>query len=454
MKKRKAGIVLLMIVLSIALIGGQIHGVQAGGKQDISNKPKNVILMVGDGMGFPQVTAAAYTKRKRGYSPGHLHMQRLTHSGNVITHSHDSVVTDSAASATAFSAGHKTDNGYLGQAPRNKRHWDHEHFYNVQTVLEAAEKRGLKTGLVTTARLTHATPAAFASHVPDRGMENEIASQMLTQDIEVLLGGGRRHFLPESEGGRRDDGRNLLKEADQKGYDVVQDRKSLRKATGEKLLGVFNDSHLTYELDRKMTREPHLKTMTKKAIRHLSKSDKGFFLMVEGGRIDHAGHANHPATNVNETLAFDQAVKEAIKFASKDQNTLVIVTADHETGGMSVGANSEYAYHKDVIRKVKRTPEYMSKKLKADGSNLEAVLARYAGIKNLKPEEKEIIRSADNTADGIAKVISDRALIGWTTDGHTALNVPIYSYGPYSNRLTGTLDNTLIAKIIFRAIGD
>ena len=416
------------------------------------NKAKNVILLIGDGMGPTQVSAASYLKGD-GFTAGDLAMDSFTNIGLARTFSHDSTVTDSAAAATAFSAARKTDNGVLGMAPDSEVHHEEEEFLDVETVLESAEENDLSTGLVTTARITHATPAAFASHIDDRNKESNIAEQMLLDhDINVLFGGGKDYFLSKADGGKRDDDKNLLDEAKKKGYELVENKQDLSAIDTDKILGLFNNSHMNYELDRDMTEEPSLAEMTDKAINILSQNDNGFFLMVEGGRIDHAGHANYPATNVQETLAFDEAIQIALDFAKKDENTLVIVSADHETGGMSIGANGEYNLNKDVLLQVKRSPEYMSKQLKDDLSNMTEVLDEFTGIKNVTDEEKELITSTKDKASAIAKIISERALIGWTTTGHTAVHVPVYSYGPTANQLLGTIDNTTISEVIAQSI--
>lgn len=416
--------------------------------QQTTNAAKNVILLIGDGMAESQISAAAYLNGT-GYGAEDLTMDQFKNVGYARTFSHDNTVTDSAAAATAFSSTHKTDNGVVGKAPKNKEHHQNEQHFDVQTVLEAAEESNMSTGLVSTARITHATPAAFASHIDDRNKENNIAEQMLLDhDVEVLLGGGKRQFIPKEEGGKRKDGKNLLDLAEDHGYQVIENKADMKKTNASKLLGLFNDSHMTYELDRDLTNEPSIDEMTNKALDVLQQDDDGFFLMVEGGRIDHAGHSNYPATNIQETLAFDKAVKEALDFAKKDKNTLVVVSSDHETGGMSIGANGEYGYNKEVIRNVKKSPEYISKQLDENDGNLEEVIKKYTGITNLTKKELKLITSSQNKASAIANVISERALIGWTTTGHTAVNVPIYVYGPQAEKLTGTIDNTEIAEVI------
>ncbi|MCS1350667.1 alkaline phosphatase [Mechercharimyces sp. CAU 1602] len=447
--KKIAGIALAGVLGVTTLCAGMTADAKMEHKPQ--KEAKNIILLVGDGMGPTQISAAAYLKGE-GYASGSLALNRFRDVGYATTFSHDNRVTDSSAAATAFATGHKTDNGVVGQAPTNEVHVSGEEMVDVESVLELAEKKGKATGMVTTTRLTHATPASFASHVESRGLENEIATQLLQRDIDVLLGGGKRHFTTEAEGGRRDDGVNLLQEAKEKGYTLVEDRQSLQKSKSKKLLGLFNSSHMNYELDRSETKEPSLAEMTKKSLKVLNKDKDGFFLMVEGGRIDHAGHANMSAANMTDMLAFDDAVKEAYRFARKDKNTLVIVTADHETGGMSLGANGTYAFNKEVIEKQKRTTEFMGAQLNEDRSNAADVVAKYAGITDLTEAELETIRTAEYDYLGIAQVISERANVGWTTTGHTGVNVPVYSYGPRSRYLTGTVDNTMIAHVIEEAL--
>ncbi|MCF6136317.1 alkaline phosphatase [Pseudalkalibacillus berkeleyi] len=451
--KKIGAVALAGVLTTTAILSTSIT--QASDDQNNKNNrtPKNVILLIGDGMGSTQVSATSYLKGE-GFKAGQLTMDNIENVGLAKTWAHDNTVTDSAAAATAFSAGHKTDNGVLGQAPdQEQEHKDGEKHFDVKTVLESAEETGKSTGLVTTARITHATPAAFASHIDSRDKENEIAEQMLDHDVEVLLGGGKRHFLPAGdEESKRKDDKNMIRAAEEKGYTVVEDKNGLKNAQGDKLLGLFNESHMTWEMDREETKEPALKDMTTKALDQLKGNKDGFFLMVEGGRIDHAGHANFPAANMNETLAFDESVKAALDFAKKDKNTLVVVTADHETGGMSIGANGTYGFNKDVIRNVKRSSEFMASKVNEEKSNIEDVLSKFAGIEDLKEEEIQAIKDAEKTESGIAKVISDRALVGWTTDGHTGVDVPVYTYGPQSDKFTGTIENTKIAKVIESAI--
>lgn len=342
-----------------------------------SNTPKNVILLIGDGMGFAQTTLA---RLSLGRSDSVLAMDTMPYAGFVKTHPAETdgrrgVLTDSAAAATALATGHKTKNGMLGMLPDGK---------SVRTILEAAQLQGRSTGLVTTTTITHATPAGFAAHVPSRGDEADIAVQYLQRKVDVLLGGGEAFFLPqEAEGSKRKDDRDLLAEFRSAGYTVLRTREELLSAHGDRLLGVFSKNHMETKPP-----EPSLAEMTRRALTTLSRNRRGFFLMVEGGQIDFAGHANDAPNNVKQTLDFDAAIAEVLDFARRRGDTLVLVTADHETGGLAI-----------------------------------------------------IGPSSGSTADyGLA----------WGTKGHSATVVPLLAEGPGAHLFSGVLDNTDIPKRIAR----
>jgi len=267
-----------------------------------------------------------------------LHLDSTTH-GTVATRSTDWLVTDSAAAGTALATGLRTMNHWIGEVwevqPDGRRTQR-----PVGTILEGAQAAGLRTGLVTTARLSHATTAAFSAHTPDRSNEDLIAQQQLYHGIDVLFGGGKKFFTPAD----RVDGLNLLESSAALGYGFINDSRGLASWTTNrnhiaqnmagKALGLFSRDHLPYALDSNPD-VPTLKQMTKAAIDKLSENAGNFFLMVEGGRIDHAGHANDAPAAIQETLAFDDAVGVALEYVSSRDDVLLVVTADHETGGMS-----------------------------------------------------------------------------------------------------------------------
>lgn len=430
--RKLVSLALMMAFFAGALTFGSFNAAKAD-----DGKAKNVILLIGDGMGYAHVTAARLAQGKK------LHMDQIKTTGTMTTASANSIVTDSAAAGTAMATGFKTNNGMISVTPDGK---------SLKTILEAAREKAKATGLVSTTRITHATPAVFAAHVPDRDDETTIADQMLKADVDVLLGGGKSYFVPESAGGKRKDNRDLTAEAKTRGYTVVSTKDELAAVNGGKVLGLFNKSHLNYEVDRDLTKEPSLAEMTTKAISLLDKN-KGFFLMVEGGRIDHAAHANDPAGVYGDTLAFDTAVNVALDYAEKNKDTMVIVTADHETGGLIIGAGGEDAKADiTLLNKLTKTAEYMGKQIKADGSNIDAVFARYAAINDLTENERTGIQTAANKALAAANVISARAGIKFNSGGHTGVTVPVMVTGEKEYELAGLIDNTQIAKIIADAM--
>lgn len=359
--------------------------------------------------------------------------------GSVQTHATDRRVTDSAAGATAYACGIKTY--YTAVAVDTLKR-------KIATVLEGAEDEGMATGLVATSRITHATPAAFSAHVPSRYEENEIARQQLTQDIEVILGGGRRHFLPESEGGERADGRNLLEEAADRGYHVARTREAFDALDELPILGLFTSDHMSYDIDRSSSEEPSLTDMTRKALSLLqNSSEEGFFLMVEGSRIDHAGHRNDPAAHLREVLEYDNAVAEALSFAREDGQTLVVSVADHETGGLSLVGGWEPG----VLSGVTASRERIVAEL-AEGNRSPAEVARTRMGFELSQDEVDALEARrsdpDQLQEMVSELISSRAGIGWTTGGHTAVDVNLYAYGPGSGRFIGHYDNSYIGRTV------
>ncbi len=372
-----------MIGLSVVLIT-LIPGPAATARSSVK-----IILFIGDGMGEAQRTAARWASVGQN---GLLAMDQLPFGGQAGTRSAGGEITDSAAAATALATGNKTDNGKIGILPDGTV---------VKTILELAQERGMAVGLVTNVQLADATPAAFAAHVAHRSQMTEIARQMLTHGIDVLLGGGEDEFLPTyetgcyPEPGERDDGHNLIAEAIAAGYTYICDAVALTTLDTDRtthLLGLFSDE----TMPRPTT--PSLAEMTRVALDILSQDPDGFFLMVEGGQIDRACHGNDAAYAITDTLELDQAVAAAQAFAALYPDTLLIVTADHETGGMSVHLDSNNAPNQDgPFQMPDGTPFY----------------------------------------------------VRWTTTGHTAVDVPVTAQGPWAEELTGRYENTHLFVIMY-----
>lgn len=335
-----------------------LHSITEGDKTFLisGSKPKNVIFLIGDGMGLTQITAGSIAKKDA------LAIESFRHIGLVKTYS-TKLITDSAAGATAMATGSKTYNGAISM---------NVHQEKLKTILEYAEEDNWKTGIVTTATVTHATPACFYGHQPTRSNVNrKLASEFMTKDIEVLMGGGWNYFKDGL------DGRDLIVEAQEKGYFVTDNIQTVGDYRPERMICLISPK-LPPRLEE---RGDFLPLATQKAVDVLDASNDGFFLMVEGAQIDWGGHENKSDYIIEELLDFDKAVDAALKFAQKDKNTLVIVTADHETGGYSINSGNE---------------------------------------KEGKVECK------------------------FTSDYHTATMVPIFAYGPGAESFTGVMDNTEI----------
>lgn len=427
-------VVLVALVLAASWV--------AGSDATPAPRPRNLVLMIGDGFGPAYVTLA------RDVADRPLTLDSML-VGAASTSSVDSRVTDSGAAATALACGVRTDNQEIGMDAQGRPR---------RTILEAAEARGMATGMVATSRITHATPAAFAAHVRDRDDEETIATQMMTRGIDLLLGGGAQFFRPVSAGGKRRDGRDLLAEARERGATVLEGPGALRGAARLPVLGLFAESHLSYELDRDSTAQPSLEEMTRFALRRLAPSRRGFFLMVEGSRIDHAGHERDPANAAREALEFDAAVRAAAEFARRDGHTLLVVTADHETGGLSLGREVDgrayYQWWPEVLRRVKRSAGAMAARIRG-GEDPRAVLERDAGLGDLTAAEVLKVGAArgDSLTRVIAELVSRRARIGWTTEGHTAVDVPVWAMGPGAERVQGFRPSDALGRLLGELLG-
>ena len=407
-----------------------------------AERPRNLILLIPDGLGPASVTMA------RTFSGRPLALDGVLR-GAVRTASTSSDITDSAASATAYASGIATYNGAVGVDTLGRP---------VGTILEAAETRGLATGLVVTSRVTHATPASFAAHVPERWAEEAIAAQMMEAGLEVLFGGGRRFFLPKPDdpapggerGGARTDGRDLLAEARARGVAVVTEPAAFGTIDAAPVVGLFADGHLDYEIDR--AEQPSLAAMTRKALDLLSADPDGFFLMVEGSRIDHAAHNNDAVGHVHDVLAFDAALRVALDFAASDGQTLVVSAADHETGGLSLGSAGIYAWYPGRLRRATASADGLRLRLEA-GADPDAALREAAGVDSLSAEERAVFAEGTPGTLALGRLVSRRLRLGWTTNGHTGVDVGLYAFGPGAEALRGVWENDALGRYLADALG-
>ncbi|MHA1956730.1 MAG: alkaline phosphatase [Candidatus Thorarchaeota archaeon] len=276
--------------------------------------PLSVILMIGDGMGYEQVKISKWVEVGKN---SNLIMETFPYNYSVATHSADAEITDSAAAATAYATGSKTNNNWVSIAPNGTE---------LQTILEMAQINGKSTGVISTTSIQHATPAAFMTHVESRGDTSVITQQIIERaGVDVLMGGGRAFFSAEQ-----------IDFMAANGYTLAEDKTTLDDITSGKILGLFAGGEMSYEQERDINLIPSIAEMTDKSLEILSQDPNGFFLMVEGGRIDHAGHDNSRVDVVLETIAFDNAIEVALSYVEENSDTILIVTADHETGGLMV----------------------------------------------------------------------------------------------------------------------
>lgn len=414
-------VVAMVFVVSLATVVG-------------AENAKSVILMIGDGMGPAEVDLA------RLYKGGGLVMDSLPVKGSATNASANAAVTDSAAAATALATGFKTNNGMIAVTPDGKPR---------KTLLEAAGAAGKATGVITTTRISHATPACFIAHVDARADETTIVTQALVTKPDLMLGGGEAEFLDKSLGGNRKDGRNMVAEAEAAGYHVVRTLEQLQQAPSGRLLGLFQPSYMSYEIDRKAG-EPSLAEMTDVAIQRLATDHDGFFLMVEGGRIDNAGHNNDAASSVRETLAFDAAVQVALDYVLTHPDTLLVVTADHETGGLSVNTN-DHQVVAVALGKATASSETLTGLIMANRSNYRELATKYTGLSEITALEDYLLRSLTKAADirtAVGNLLNTRAKVRWSTTGHTGVPVPVGAAGVGSTQFSGQFANTEVARRI------
>ncbi len=276
-------------------------------------KPKNIILLIGDGMGLSQVSSSFY------FGEGDSNFARFNNIGLIRTSSSAQPVTDSAAGATAFASGVKTYNGAVGFSNKNKP---------VPTIVEILSESGYASGVIATSSVVHATPAAFYAHVKSRRIYKMIAEQLVESELDFVAGGGEKFFT------QRTDGKNLYEAMRAKGFEIHTDSLP-EKVSEKKQLIILAEDGMPKMIDG---RGDFLPNSTKLALDYLSKDEDGFFLMVEGSQIDWGGHDNNADYLISEQLDFDKTIGVALDFAETNGETLVIVTADHETGGFTLSA--------------------------------------------------------------------------------------------------------------------
>ena len=443
-----------------------------------AKSPKYIFLFIGDGMSVPQRMATDEFLSAKKLPP--LEINKMPYSAITTTRSADSLITDSAASGTAIACGAKTLNGALGVDPDGKV---------LKSSAVAAKESGRKVGIITSVTLNHATPAAFYAHVKNRGQYYRVGLDLIESGFDFFGGGAiNKHDDKKAEGYKGD----ILELAEQKGYKVLKDRASIEAAKrGDgKIIALANTKEaLPYAIDD--PNSMRISHILKKAIELLD-NDKGFFIMTEGGKIDWMCHANDAATIIKETIDLDNAVKVAIEFAKKHPDeTLIVVTGDHETGGLTLGfANTGYKQYPEILdnQKCSRSTfdsiikKFFKKNPNATLDDLKPIIAENFGLifdpaqkdsrmfvneselkamqdsldrekiklqkrKNAKAQFK-YEKVANPLAAVVVRCLDNKAGFGWTSQAHTALPVYTTASGVGAERFRGTIDNTDIAKIL------
>ncbi|MCY9836614.1 alkaline phosphatase [Aeromonas media] len=439
-----------------------------GLSQAQASDAKNVILFIGDGMGPSVLTA---TRLFKVGEEGNLEIMSLPRSARIKTFSHDAQTTDSAPSMAAYTTGVKMNNEVIAMSSDTKavapskdangnkgiNNCTGDNGTPVPTILELAKAAGKSVGAVTTTELTHATPAATYAHICHRDAAYAIAEQAvpggagfnaaLGDGVDVLMGGGANHWTPYSASnkGGRADGRDLTAELGAQGYQYVTTQSDLAKVESGKVLGLFSaKSHLDYELDRvakgAANTQPSLSEMTAKAIDLLSQNSQGYFLMVEGGRIDHALHATNAKRSLTDAVALDEAVKTALGKVDL-ADTLIVVTADHDH---TMTINGYAAKGNPVLDLVKNS----------NGSTQHDV--------DGKPFTTLVFGNGPNRADVRPTLTSDQVMaddylqetgVKLGSETHGGGDVMLFADGAGSGRFKGTLDNTLVFGKLKEALG-
>ncbi len=395
-------------------------------------RARSVIYFIGDGMGPAQVTLGRLGAKARGVS---YNFDRFEAVGLAATASADYPVTDSAAAGTALASGIKTNNQFIGMDPAGRPR---------ETVLEVAHRSGFRTGLVTTTRITHATPAAFAAHVPHRDQEAEIAAQLAARSFpEVLIGGGARLF---------DEARRAT--LAQQGYTLIEDWEALAQVRAPRVAALLAKSHLPYAVDGG---RPPLRELTRRAVELLAPEGEPFFLMVEGGRIDHACHQHDAIGAIHDQLDFDDAIGWALDLAQQRRDLLVVVTADHCTGSLGI---TEIADIPGLLAAKASTDAMIAQK------DLVAAVKAATGFE-LTAEELATIREREGTYWGrtaLGHLVSRRYGISWydlhfqedhltNTHGHDGAHVPVFAFGPGAASFRGTYENNQVPRKIAATLG-
>ena len=408
--------------------------------------PKNIIYMIGDGMGPSYLSAYRYYSDDKNTPQVENTVFDELWQGMATTYpDDDTYVTDSAAGATALATGVKSYNGAIAV---NRQH------IPLDTMMQIAKRLGKANGIVASSQINHATPASFLAHNKSRRNYDDIADMYLDYRIngmpvaDVMLGGGTKYFIRN--------GRNLVSEFKQLGFQYTDSWDGLAQLNKTPALALLDEEGLQPVLNSDRTDQ--LATLTTKALQLLTPASKGFVLMVEGSQIDWCGHDNDIACAMNEMHDFANAIKVAKAYVDSHPDTLLVITADHETGGMTLGADGVYQWLPDVIRAVKATGRSIAKQI-TQAKTDDAALALWQELTSIKLTDAEkaalfAARAGDEKAlrSLSNQLVAKYSYTGWTSGGHTAADVAVLAYGKNAKDFAGFQDNTHIAKKLMQFI--
>ena len=433
--------------------------------------PKNIIILFGDGVAPTQWDFGRYSSRVLRQQPFATTDVVLRNGvlGLLTTSPHGVYVTDSAAAASALSIGAKVVNGAVSVTPDGK---------SGRTAMQAARAAGKRIGLVTTATVYDATPAAFSINATSRRDSQALVDQYLALEPDVLLGGGAEYFLPRSApGGKRTDGKDIIAAFRAKGHHVARNTAELKAAAGPRVLGLFADEDMDFELDRDPAREPSTAEMATAALKALSlNSPNGFVLLIENENTDTASHANDAASLMHALWAIDDAVKVALEFQRRHPDTLIIVTGDHETGGFSPtyalkdlsslsSSNRFYAgdEHLRMLGGITMSFGMVREKLgkKPSGETLDALVAKHfpgfrldADLREMVLKQQALDRNFSYVPQNVlGRMVARHTGYYWGTSGHTPEPVAVGAIGPGAELFRGYQDNAEFGKHLHRLIG-
>ncbi|QDP01232.1 alkaline phosphatase [Thalassotalea sp. PS06] len=433
------------LVLS-GILTTSVHAAQTNsGENDARELPKNVVMVIADGMGpvYPVLYRNFKDDPETNIVETTVFDRLLVGSSATYPHKSSGYVTDSAASATALATGVKTYNGAIG-VDINKE--------PLLTVLEYAKIKGMRTGLVSTSHIVHATPASYIAKNESRRNYDEIADDFYDNRAEgklvadVIIGGGVKYF-------KRSD-RDLVKQFQGAGYQYIDSfngLKTLKPGSQTNVIGLLADVALPPLLDSEI--ETPLMKMSKSAIKQLENDDKGFLLVIEASQVDWAGHSNDIAYAMGEMddLAAAMTFLEAYSRESKD--TLVVLTADHNTGGVSIGSKGEYKWDGSWLENMKNSPQTIATRIHEEDLQQDGI-EELLGFELSRSEYSQLSKASDAKESYVAlkQLLDAKTFTGWTTGGHTGVDVPVYATGPGAKKFIGYQDNTDIGKEIFHLL--